>query len=189
MSTFISPTGYVDLNNEDYYSLDVKSTRSREDVVPKEDLAFYFQTYIVPKYGLNNINVSNCASIMKDLEMNWTKLDSTRQELVMDILVDGILVNNNSEFRKKFLQKLNIQENSSPNVVSNVFNNNNNNNNNNMDPNAVISSNNIGDQSKSSFGKTNSSKFVFIILCVFILLIASVFLFDKFIGTKIAIRI
>ena len=50
---FVSPTGYVDLDNDCDYSIDLKSTRSREAVLPKEDLAFYFKTYIVPKYGLN----------------------------------------------------------------------------------------------------------------------------------------
>ena len=67
---YVSPTGYVDLDNDCQYSIDIKSTRSRESVDPKTDLAFYFNTYIEPKYGLGNINVNNCASFMKDLEMN-----------------------------------------------------------------------------------------------------------------------
>ena len=56
---FVSPTGYIDLDNDCQYSIDVKSTRSRESVDPKTDLAFYFNTYIEPKYGLGNINVNN----------------------------------------------------------------------------------------------------------------------------------
>ena len=64
MASIVSPTGYIDLDNDCQYSIDLKSTRSRESVNPKEDLAFYFNTYITPKYGLENINVNNCASFM-----------------------------------------------------------------------------------------------------------------------------
>jgi hypothetical protein len=110
MTNFVSPTGYVDLDNDCQYSIDVKSTRSRESVDPKTDLAFYFNTYIEPKYGLGNINVSNCASFMKDLEMNWTKLDPGLKNKVMDIMVDYIFVSGNFDFKKAFLAKLGINE-------------------------------------------------------------------------------
>ena len=63
MSKFVAPTGYVELDNDCEYSIDLKSTRSREEVNPKEDLAFYFNTYIVPKYGLNNINALNSRKV------------------------------------------------------------------------------------------------------------------------------
>ena len=137
MSQFIAPTGYVDLDNDCEYSIDRKSTRSREEVNPKEDLAFYFNTYIVPKYGLNNINVSNVASFMKDLEMNWTKLSPDSRSQVMNIMVDGIL-NKDSTFKTDLLQKLDVnQQPSIPNIgVSNFGN---------------VSSN-FG---KSNFGKSN----------------------------------
>lgn len=107
MSKFVSPTGYVDVDNDCEYSIDVKSTRSRESVNPKEDLAFYFQTYLVPKYGLNDINVNNCASFMKELEMNWTKLTPELKDKVLDILVDGIFTNE-SDFKNKFINKLGV---------------------------------------------------------------------------------
>ena len=103
MSKFVSPTGYVDIDNDCDYSIDLKSTRSRESVNPKEDLAFYFQTYLVPKYGLNDLNVNNCASFMKELEMNWTKLTPELKDRVLDILVDGIFTNDSSyDFKTKF---------------------------------------------------------------------------------------
>jgi len=105
MSSFVAPTGYVDLDNDCEYSIDRKSIRSRESVDPKTDLSFYFNTYIVPKYGLNNINVSNAASFMKELQMNWTKMDAKLQEQVMDIMVDGIL-NKDSDFKTSLLNKL-----------------------------------------------------------------------------------
>ena len=109
MSKFVSPTGYVDLDNDCEYSIDLKSTRSRETVVPKEDLAFYFQTYLVPKYGLSDINVNNCASFMKELEMNWTKLTPDLKDKVLDILVDGIFTNDASyDFKNRFLSKLGV---------------------------------------------------------------------------------
>lgn len=116
MADFVSPTGYVDLDNDCQYSIDVKSTRSRESVDPKTDLAFYFNTYIEPKYGLGNINVSNCASFMKDLEMNWTKLDTSLKNKVLDIMVDYILVSGNFDFKKSLLSKLGITETKTENV-------------------------------------------------------------------------
>jgi hypothetical protein len=107
-SSFIAPTGYVDLDNDCEYSIDRKSTRSREEVDPKTDLAFYFDTYIVPKYGLNNINVNNVASFMKDLEMNWTKIDPELKPKVLDIMVDSILAKDSS-FKVDLLNKLGVQ--------------------------------------------------------------------------------
>jgi len=111
MSKFVAPTGYVELDNDCEYSIDLKSTRSREEVNPKEDLAFYFNTYIVPKYGLNNINVSNVASFMKDLEMNWSKLTPDLKDKVMNIMVDNILNGpgqDSFDFKNALLQKLNM---------------------------------------------------------------------------------
>ena len=147
MTSFVAPTGYVELDNDCQYSIDVKSTRSRESVDPKTDLAFYFNTYIEPKYGLGNINVSNCASFMKDLEMNWTKLDQNLKNKVMDIMVDYIFVSGNFEFKKAFLAKLGINE----------------------------QVNKESKESKESFGKTDDPNLitlaVFIILFGFILFI------------------
>ena len=104
MTNYVSPVGYVELDNDCAYSLDIKTTKGRETVDPKTDLAFYFNTYIVPKYGLGNINVSNCASFMKELEMNWTKLTPDLKDKVLDILVDGIFTNDTSyDFKNRFL--------------------------------------------------------------------------------------
>lgn len=110
MNNFVAPTGYVDLDNDCEYSIDRKSTRSREEVNPKEDLAFYFKTYIVPKYGLNNINVSNVASFMKDLEMNWTKLDAGMKDQVLNIMVDDIFQSGNYDFKNSLLAKLGVPD-------------------------------------------------------------------------------
>jgi hypothetical protein len=108
---YVSPVGYVDLDNDCAYSLDIKSTRSRESVDPKTDLAFYFNTYIEPVYGLGNINVKNCASFMKDLEMNWTKLGPELKDKVLQYMVDGIFTKDNSyDFKKRFLAKLGVAE-------------------------------------------------------------------------------
>ena len=113
---FVSPTGYVDLDN-DCYSIDSKSTRSREEVNPKEDLAFYFQTYLVPKYGLDNINVSNVATFMKELEMNWSKLTPDLKDKVLDIMVDNIL-SENYDFKNSLMAKLNIKPSTDPSPAS-----------------------------------------------------------------------
>ena len=107
-SNFISPTGYVDLDNDCEYSIDNKSTRSREYIDPKEDLAFYFNTYITPKYGLENINVSNVASFMKDLDMNWTKLTPDLKEKVLDIMVEILFKNGNFDFKTKLSAKIGL---------------------------------------------------------------------------------
>ena len=150
MSSFVAPTGYVELDNDCQYSIDVKSTRSRESVDPKTDLAFYFNTYIEPKYGLGNINVSNCASFMKDLEMNWTKLDPSLKNKVMDIMVDYIFVSGNFDFKKAFLAKMGTDTQPVP-VKENV---------------------------KSSFGKTEENNLV-MIGSVVILLGILLFILDK----------
>ena len=107
MSNFIAPTGYVDLDNDCQYSIDRKSTRSRESIDPS-DVAFYFNTYLAPKYGLDNININNVASFMKDLEMNWTKLTPDMKDKVMNIMVDNILPSGDYDFRNALLTKLNI---------------------------------------------------------------------------------
>jgi hypothetical protein len=116
---FVSPTGYVDIDNDCEYSIDLKSTRSREHVSPKEDLAFYFDNYLAPKYGLSNINVSNTASFMKELEMNWSKLTPELKDKVLDIMVDNILAEN-YDFKNSLLTKLGVQQQNNPSPVNNV---------------------------------------------------------------------
>jgi hypothetical protein len=110
MEGYVSGTGSIELDNDCQYSIDLRSTRSRESVVPKDDLAFYFNTYIEPKYGLGNINVSNVASFMKDLEMNWSKLTPELKDKVLNIMVDNILNNPNSnyDFKLRLLTKLGV---------------------------------------------------------------------------------
>jgi len=116
-ANFVSPTGYIDLDNDCEYSLDNKSTRSREYIDPKQDLSFYFDTYLAPKYGLNNINVGNVASFMKELQMNWSKLTPSLKDNVLDILME-IIFNKDSEFKTQFLTKLGVTPNSSLNSSS-----------------------------------------------------------------------
>ena len=118
MAKFIAPTGYVELDNDGQYSLDRKSTRSREMINPKEDLEFYFKKYISPKYGLNNINVANCASFMKDLDMNWSKLTPDLKSKVVDILVDGIFTksSNDFDFKNNLLKKLSSKQTEEPDI-------------------------------------------------------------------------
>ena len=156
MSQFVAPSGYIDLDNDCGFSIDLKSTRSRESINPKEDLAFYFNTYIVPKYGLDNINVNNVASFMKDLDMNWSKLTSDLKIKVMDIMVDGIL-NKDSQFKNDFMKKLNLQPIPvvAPNVSSSVSS-------------SVSSVSSFGKFSKSSFG--NNSKLMIVIAIVIVIL-------------------
>jgi hypothetical protein len=111
MNKLIAPVGIIEQD-----SINISNVRSREYVDPKTDLAFYFNEYIVPKYGLNNINVSNCASFMKDLEMNWSKLDAGLKDKVLSILVDNIFTQN-YDFRSALMAKLNIQQTQFPQGV------------------------------------------------------------------------
>jgi hypothetical protein len=106
---YVIASGYVEQDNDCKFGLDSKSTRSRESIDPKTDLGFYFNTYIIPKYGLSNINVSNCASFMKDLEMNWTKLTPDLKDKVLDIMV-VILNENNYDFKNSLLNKLGVNQ-------------------------------------------------------------------------------
>lgn len=116
MPRFISPTGFIDQNVESdniysEYSLNFSNTKSREKIDPKTDLSFYYNNYISPKYGLHNINVSNCVGFMKDLEINWSNLDDGTKSKILDVLVDGIMFNNkaNIDFKMDLLNKLNIK--------------------------------------------------------------------------------
>ena len=99
----ISPTGFLDVDNDSL--LYKKTVRSRESVDPKTDLAFYFNNYLVPKYGLDNINVNNCASFMKDLEMNWSKLTPDLKEKVLDILIDILLGSKEASFLESLVKR------------------------------------------------------------------------------------
>ena len=154
MSKLVSPTGYIELDN-DTYSLENKSTRSRETVVPKEDLAFYFNTYIVPKYGLNNINVSNVASFMKDLEMNWSKLTPDLKDKVLDILVDHILIGDNYDFKNRLFAKLNKNKNSEevPKIPS-------------PEPKESFS--------KSTFGNTDATNMIYLFVIIAIIVFVAI---------------
>jgi hypothetical protein len=99
----ISPTGFLDVDNDSL--LNKKAVRSRESVDPKTDLAFYFNNYLVPKYGLDNINVNNCASFMKDLEMNWSKLTPDLKEKVLDILIEILLGSKEASFLESLVKR------------------------------------------------------------------------------------
>ena len=168
-NNFISPTGYVDLDDDCEYSIDLKSTRSRESINPKEDLAFYFNTYITPKYGLENINVNNVASFMKDLERNWTKLSPELKDKVLNIMVDGILnnPNGNFDFKNSLLSKLKIDTIPQPPKSTfvnqkNTFEN----------PRRTFENTKSNFVSKSNFGSSSSNKIF--LYCFFILFIVGV---------------
>ncbi len=106
--SFINPSGYLEQQNQDEFSWDNKAVRTRETIA-KDDLGYYFTNYLQPKYNLQNINVNNTATFMKELEMNWSRLDSKLKDSVMDIMVDGILTKDSDyDFKKRFIQKMGI---------------------------------------------------------------------------------
>jgi hypothetical protein len=156
---FVAPSGYVELDNDCEFSIDRKSTRSRESVDPKTDLAFYFNTYIIPKYGLENINVNNVASFMKDLEMNWTKIQPDMKDKVMNIMVDAIL-NKDGQFKSDLLKKLQIPTTTGTSST----------------PGTPGTTGIFSSFSKSSFGVNNDCKGIIILVVVIVILY---FLFKK----------
>ena len=154
---FVAPSGYIELDNDCEFALDRKSTRSRESVDPKSDLAFYFNTYIIPKYGLDNINVNNVASFMKDLEMNWTKISPDMKGKVMNIMVDGIL-NKNGEFKSDLLNKLGVSETSTTISPINIS---------------------VPQSSKSTFGAVKDNKKTILIVAVIAVVLYFLFKSNK----------
>ena len=170
-SNFVSPTGYIELDNDCEYSIDRKSTRSREEVDPKKDLSFYWNTYLVPKYGLGNINVNNVASFMKELEMNWTKLTPDLQNKVLDIMIDSVFATNNS-FRSSLLAKLNSTPQPLPTPAPQVI--------------PSITKPDLGEEQsvstfgkKSTFGSSSSNNTLLYIILAVVLLIFCFFIFNK----------
>jgi hypothetical protein len=175
-TNFISPTGSIELDNNCTYSIDKRNGRSRETVVPSEDLAFYFKEYIEPKYGLGNINVSNVASFMKDLEMNWTKLTPELKDKVLNIMADSIFNNpkSNYDFRSSLLKKLNIPSTpSTPSTFKNINQSN------------VVKNNLEPVNNKSSFGNdsnnlNNNKDNIYIVMAIAVMCIAALlFIFMK----------
>jgi len=102
-NNLVSPTGFINLYSEN--PIDVQHNRSREEI-SKDDLSYYFNHYLVPKYGLDNINVNNVGSFMKDLEMNWSRLTPDLKNKVLDILVDGIFSSGNYDFKTALMNKV-----------------------------------------------------------------------------------
>jgi len=172
-TNFVSPTGSIELDNNCTYSIDKRNGRSRETVVPSEDLAFYFKEYLEPKYGLGNINVSNVASFMKDLEMNWTKLTPELKDKVLNIMADSIFNNPKSDydFKSSLLKRLNIP--STPSTFKTINQSN------------FVKNNLEPGTSKSSFvtsesKKKNNSNNIYIVMAIAVLCIAALlFIFMK----------
>ena len=175
--SFVSPTGSIELDNDCTYSIDNRNVRSREVVIPSEDLPIYFKEYIEPKYGLENINVSNVASFMKDLEMNWTKLTPDLKDKVLNILVDFIFndKNSNYDFKTKFMEKLGV----SGTPVTTPFRNVSNSNFANVKGNSTKNFGNSTSTSKSSFGRRGTNNELLIIGISVLLLVVLIVLFVK----------
>ena len=175
-TNFISPTGSIELDNNCTYSIDKRNGRSRETVVPSEDLAFYFKEFIEPNYGLGNINVSNVASFMKDLEMNWTKLTPELKEKVVNIMADSIFNNPKSDydFRSSLLKKLNIPV-ISPSTFKNI--NQSNFGKSNLEP--VNNKSSFGNDTNNTNDTSNSNN-IYIVMAIAVLCIAALlFIFMK----------
>jgi hypothetical protein len=210
MNKIVSPTGFLDQNNycsslkeNNDVNMNNRNVRSRESIDPNVDLSYYFNQYIAPKYGLSNINVSNVASFMKDLEMNWSKLDNSLKEKVLSILVDNIFVSGNYDFKNELLKKLNIQNNNTNNNQNNTnnnqnnTNNNQNNTNNNTPPITQANQSNNNPQmnediknntvSKETFGEETKKGINIVLIILIIILLLLVYYFFVIKKTKIGL--
>jgi len=167
--SLISNVGTVELDNDCAYSLESRTVRSRESAIPKEDLAFYFNEYLEPKYGLGNINVNNVASFMKDLEMNWSKLTPDLKDKVMNILVDNILTDN-YDFKTALLGKLGIPINQQVSTFNDVP----------VEPAKFEDSTIRNVSSKSNFGvSTDNSLNIFIMISIILAFTFMIVLLNK----------
>lgn len=111
----IAPSGYIELDD----SMNKKNVPSRETVMSKEDLSVCFNNYLVPKYGLNNLNVSNVGSFMKELEMNWSKLTPEMKDKSLDMLV--VILGNNLDLKNALMNKLDIKQPVVPEIPKSNF--------------------------------------------------------------------
>jgi preprotein translocase subunit SecF len=120
---------------------------------------------------------------MKDLEMNWSRLDNSLKEKVLSILVDNIFVSGNYDFKNELLKKLNISNNqanqsnnNTPIIQANQSNTNNTNNTNNTQMNEGVKNTNT--ISKETFGEeTKKGTNIFLIILILILLLVFYYFF------------
>jgi len=96
----IAPSGYIELDD----SMNKKNAPSRETITSKEDISYYFNKILVPKYGLDNLNVNNVGSFMKELEMNWSRLTPELKDKSLDIIV--IILGKNLDLKNALMNKL-----------------------------------------------------------------------------------
>jgi len=100
----VAPSGYIELDD----SMNKKNVPSRETIMTKEDLSFCFNNYLVPKYGMDNLNVNNVGSFMKELEMNWKRLTPELKENCVDILF--VILSDNYDFKNALMKRLSIKD-------------------------------------------------------------------------------
>ena len=71
----------------------VELERTREQVT-SEDVTFWVNKVLAPKYGLDDLNANNVASFLKELELNWAKLPTDLKDKVVDLMVEQIFPQN-----------------------------------------------------------------------------------------------
>ena len=105
-SGFVDATGVIETEGNSCY--DPRGTRvnSREQV-SNDDIAFWVNKVLAPKYGLDNLNANNASSFLKEFEVNWVKLPAELKNKVMDLLVEQIL-SQNYDFKKALMDRMNL---------------------------------------------------------------------------------
>ena len=112
----VAPSGYIELDD----SMNKKNVPSRETVMSKEDITICFNKYLVPKYGLDNLNVSNVGSFMKEFEMNWSRLTPEMKDKSLDMLV--VILGNNLDLKNALMNKLDIKQQVIQDIPKSTFN-------------------------------------------------------------------
>ena len=105
-SGFVDATGVIETEGNSCW--DPRGTRvnSREQVTP-DDVTFWVNKVLAPKYGIDNLNANNASSFLKEFEVNWVKLPTELKNKVMDLLVEQIL-SQNYDFKQALMDRMNL---------------------------------------------------------------------------------
>jgi hypothetical protein len=110
-SGFVDSSGVVETESGEGYEPRGVRVNSREQVTP-DDVSFWVNKVLAPKYGLDNLNANNVASFLKELEVNWVKLPVELKDKVVNLMVEQIFPMN-YEFKDAVLSRIIPQSSSS----------------------------------------------------------------------------
>ena len=103
-SGFVDASGVVETESGHGYEPRGTRVNSREQVTP-DDISFWVNKVLAPKYGLDDLNANNVASFLKELEVNWAKLPTELKDKVVDLMVEQIFPMN-YEFKEAIMSRV-----------------------------------------------------------------------------------